>query len=83
MDKPVMIKQWTSRDSHETSYISISSIGSSKVVEIEYSNILDGLLLEFNLAKGRKEKGIVREKYREAAKELNSQYKQPYYNPEI
>ena len=83
MDKPVMIKQWTSKDPHETSYITISTIGSSKVVEIESSNILDELLLEFNIAKGRKEKGIVREKYRQAAKELNSQYKKPIYNPEI
>lgn len=78
-----MIKQWTSKDLHETSYISISSIDSSKVVEIEYINILDELLLEFNMAKGRKEKGIVRERYKAAAKELNSQYKKPIYNPEI
>lgn len=78
-----MIRQWTSKDSHETSYITISAIGSTKVVEVESSSILDELLLEFSLARGRKEKGIVREKYRVAAKELNSLYIKPLYNSEI
>ena len=83
MSKPVVIKQWRAKDFHETSYISISTLGTTKVVEIEYSNVLDELLLEFSLAKGRREKGIVREKYRQAAMELNSQYKKPVYNTEI
>jgi len=77
------IKEWTSKDPGEVSHIVISVHNSSRVVEIEYTNILDDLLIEFKAAQGRKEKGIVRERYRVAAKELNSRYKKPVYNPEI
>lgn len=77
------IKEWTSKDLGEVSHIVISVHNSSRVVEVEYTNILDDLLVEFKTAQGRKEKGIVREKYRVAAEELNSRYKKPIYNPEL
>lgn len=83
VDRPVIIKQWISKESFETSYISICTVGNIKVVEIECINILDELLLEFNMAKGRKEKGVVRERYKVAAKEINSFYTKPLYNPEL
>ena len=78
-----MTKQWTSKDLTETSHISIFNVESRWVVEIEYVSELDRLLDEFKIAKGKREKGIVREKYKEAAKKLNSQYKYPRHNPEL
>ena len=79
----VRIKEWTSKDPGEVSHIVISVHNSSKVVEIEYTNILDDLVVEYKAAKGRKEKGEVRARYSAAAKELNDRYKKPVYNPEI
>lgn len=79
----VVIKEWISKDSTETSRISLLEIEGRRVVEIEYTSELDRLLGEFKLAKGKKEKGEVREKYRIEATRLNSQYKHPVYNLEI
>jgi hypothetical protein len=72
--------QYTSKGRLETAHIEISQQGASKVVEIVYVLALEQIAEEYNNTKDRARRKELKEQYRVAALELNSQFKKPIYN---
>lgn len=77
------VVEWDSKEINESAHITLSRLGSSKIAEIEYVSILDVLSVEHKQAKGAKAKREVANRYKEAAQEINKNYKHPIYNSEI
>lgn len=72
--------EYTSKDRLETAHIKSSQQGNSRVVEITYTNKLEEIEAEYKKTKDRARRKELKEQYRVAALELNSQFKKAIYN---
>lgn len=72
--------EYISKDRLETAYIKASQHGATRVVEITYVNKLEEIEKEYNSTKDRARRKELKEQYRVAALELNSQFKKAIYN---
>jgi ribonuclease I len=72
--------EYISKDKLETAFIKSSQQGSTQVVEITYVNKLEEIEMEYKMSKDRARRKELKEQYRVAALELNSQFKKAIYN---
>ena len=72
--------EYISKDRLETAYIKSSQQGRTRVVEITYVDKLEEIEKEYKMTKDRAKRKQLKEQYRVAALEINSQFKKAIYN---
>lgn len=72
--------EYISKDRLETAYVKSSQQGTVRIVEIIYVDKLEEIEREYKISKDRAKRKELKEQYRVAALELNSQFKKAIYN---
>jgi len=78
-----MIREWTSREGDESSYIKISNKDTTRVVEIEYVSALERMREAYKRSKDKGERRELKERYAERCREENKRLKREVYSEKI
>ncbi len=78
-----MIREWTSREGDESSYIKISNKDTTRVVEVEYVYALERIREAYKKSKDRGERKELKERYLERCREENKRLKREVYSEKI